>query len=135
MSRARPPLGRAPLARVVSRAAHGVDPDVFGIGPVEAANSALKRAGLTWDDIDVVELNEAFRRGSHWPACRAGLDSIPRRSTATAARSPSAIRLALPVPASSVALLTNFTNAAAVTASPLSASASARGLAVILEGC
>jgi acetyl-CoA acetyltransferase family protein len=53
-------LGRAPLARVVSRAAHGVDPDVFGIGPVEAANRAITRAGLSWDDIDVVELNEAF---------------------------------------------------------------------------
>lgn len=53
-------LGRTPLARVVSRAAHGVDPDVFGIGPVEAANAALRRAGLTWTNIDVVELNEAF---------------------------------------------------------------------------
>jgi acetyl-CoA acyltransferase len=53
-------LGRDPLARVVSRAAHGVDPDVFGIGPVEAANKALVRAGLSWDQIDVVELNEAF---------------------------------------------------------------------------
>jgi acetyl-CoA acetyltransferase family protein len=53
-------LDRAPLARIVARAAHGVDPDVFGIGPVEAANTALRRAGLTWDDIDVVELNEAF---------------------------------------------------------------------------
>lgn len=53
-------LDRAPLARIVSRAAHGVDPDVFGIGPVEAANRALARAGLSWDQIDVVELNEAF---------------------------------------------------------------------------
>ncbi len=53
-------LGRAPMARIVSRAAHGVDPDVFGIGPVEAANRALARAGLAWDQIDVVELNEAF---------------------------------------------------------------------------
>ncbi len=53
-------LDRAPLARIVSRAAHGVDPDVFGIGPVEAANTALRRAGLSWDDIDIVELNEAF---------------------------------------------------------------------------
>ena len=66
-------LDRAPLARVVSRAAHGVDPDVFGIGPVEAANEAIKRAGLTWDDIDVVELNEAFAGQSlaclqSWPA-------------------------------------------------------------------
>ncbi|MDE3134030.1 MAG: thiolase family protein [Acidobacteriota bacterium] len=53
-------LGRAPLARVVSRAAHGVDPDVFGIGPVAAAERALARAGLAWDQVDVVELNEAF---------------------------------------------------------------------------
>lgn len=49
-----------PLARVVSRGAAGVSPEVFGIGPVEAANEALVRAGLTWEDIDLVELNEAF---------------------------------------------------------------------------
>ena len=53
-------LGREPLARIVSRAVHAVDPDIFGIAPVEAANKALARAGLTWADIDVVELNEAF---------------------------------------------------------------------------
>jgi acetyl-CoA acetyltransferase family protein len=53
-------IGSAPLARVVSRGVHGVDPDVFGIAPVEAANKALAKAGLTWGDIDVVELNEAF---------------------------------------------------------------------------
>jgi acetyl-CoA acetyltransferase len=49
-----------PLARVVSRGVAAVDPDYFGIGPVEAANIALKRAGLSWSDIDFVELNEAF---------------------------------------------------------------------------
>ena len=54
------PLGREPLARVVSRAAHAVDPDVFGIAPVEAANIALRRAGIGWDDVAAVELNEAF---------------------------------------------------------------------------
>jgi acetyl-CoA acetyltransferase family protein len=53
-------LGREPLARVVSRGAAAVDPDVFGIAPVEAANRALERAGITWQDIEVVELNEAF---------------------------------------------------------------------------
>jgi acetyl-CoA acetyltransferase family protein len=53
-------IGSDPLARVVSRGVHGVDPDVFGIAPVEAANKALARAGITWDDVDVVELNEAF---------------------------------------------------------------------------
>ncbi len=64
--------GPAPLARVVSRAAAGVDPQVFGIGPVEAANRALARAGITWADLDVVELNEAFASQSlaclrSWP--------------------------------------------------------------------
>lgn len=50
----------APMARVVSRGASGVSPEVFGIGPVESARIALQRAGLGWDDIDLVELNEAF---------------------------------------------------------------------------
>ncbi|MGZ4251635.1 MAG: thiolase family protein [Solirubrobacteraceae bacterium] len=63
-------LGRDPLARVVSRGVHGVDPDVFGIGPVEAANKALARAGIGWGDVDVVELNEAF--ASQSLACLAG---------------------------------------------------------------
>jgi acetyl-CoA acetyltransferase family protein len=52
--------GLEPLARVVSRGAAAVDPDVFGIAPVEAANVALRRAGIGWDDVSVVELNEAF---------------------------------------------------------------------------
>ena len=52
--------GVAPLARVVSRGAAAVDPDVFGIAPVEAANQALQRAGIAWEDVAVVELNEAF---------------------------------------------------------------------------
>ncbi len=49
-----------PLARIVSSAVVGVEPRIMGIGPVEAANIALKRAGLTWNDIDIIELNEAF---------------------------------------------------------------------------
>jgi acetyl-CoA acetyltransferase family protein len=52
--------GRTPLARIAGRGAAGVDPDVFGIGPVEAANRALKRAGIGWGDLAAVELNEAF---------------------------------------------------------------------------
>ncbi|HEX7461229.1 MAG TPA: acetyl-CoA C-acyltransferase [Dermatophilaceae bacterium] len=64
--------GPAPLARVVSRAASGVDPRVFGIGPVDAANRALSGAGIGWGDLDVVELNEAFASQSiaclrSWP--------------------------------------------------------------------
>jgi acetyl-CoA acetyltransferase family protein len=53
-------IGRDPLGRIVGRGAWGVDPDVFGIAPVEAANIALRRAGIGWEDVDVVELNEAF---------------------------------------------------------------------------
>jgi acetyl-CoA acetyltransferase family protein len=49
-----------PLARIAGRGAHAVDPDIFGIAPVEAANKALERAGIGWGDIEVVELNEAF---------------------------------------------------------------------------
>lgn len=49
-----------PLARIVSSAVVGVEPRIMGIGPVEAANKALKRAGLTFKDMDIIELNEAF---------------------------------------------------------------------------
>jgi acetyl-CoA acetyltransferase family protein len=63
-------IGKQPLARIVSRGVHGVDPDVFGIAPVEAANQALRRAGIGWGEIDAVELNEAF--ASQSLACLAG---------------------------------------------------------------
>ena len=53
-------LESEPLARIIGRAAHGVDPDDFPIAPIEAANKALARAGKTWADVDFVELNEAF---------------------------------------------------------------------------
>ncbi len=49
-----------PLARIVSSAVVGIEPRIMGLGPVEAANLALKKAGLTWNDIDIIELNEAF---------------------------------------------------------------------------
>lgn len=49
-----------PMARIVSSAVVGVEPRIMGIGPVEAANKALQRAGLTFDQIDLIELNEAF---------------------------------------------------------------------------
>jgi 3-oxoadipyl-CoA thiolase len=53
-------LGREPLARIVASGAAGVDPGYMGIGPVPATRKALERAGLRPDDIDLVELNEAF---------------------------------------------------------------------------
>ena len=52
--------GMEPLAQILSFAVVGVPPRIMGIGPVEASNRALAKAGLGWDDLDVIELNEAF---------------------------------------------------------------------------
>ncbi|HEX5945771.1 MAG TPA: 3-oxoadipyl-CoA thiolase, partial [Acidimicrobiales bacterium] len=52
--------GIAPLARFASRAVAAVEPQWFGIGPVEASRTALARAGIGWGDLAAVELNEAF---------------------------------------------------------------------------
>jgi acetyl-CoA acetyltransferase family protein len=65
-------LGRDPLARVVARAVSGTEPHLYGIGPVVAAQRALERAGIGWQDLSVVELNEAFAAQSlaclaEWP--------------------------------------------------------------------
>jgi acetyl-CoA acyltransferase len=70
-------LGLKPLARLVAFAVAGVPPEIMGIGPVEAVPKALKHAGLKLDDIQLVELNEAF-------ACQAlavirALDMDPAR--------------------------------------------------------
>ncbi|MCU6480437.1 thiolase family protein [Arthrobacter sp. A2-55] len=53
-------LGLDPLARIAGRGASGVDPQFFGYGPVEAANRALAKAGIGWEQVGAVELNEAF---------------------------------------------------------------------------
>lgn len=53
-------LGGKPLGRIVARATSGVEPQLYGVGPVEAAQTALRRAGIQWSDLAVVELNEAF---------------------------------------------------------------------------
>ena len=65
-------IGREPLARIAARGVSGVEPQHYGIGPVEAARTALKRAGIGWDDLGSVELNEAFAAQSlaclrEWP--------------------------------------------------------------------
>jgi acetyl-CoA acetyltransferase family protein len=53
-------LGSTPLARIAGRGAAANEPQYFGFAPVEAANLALKRAGIAWSDVGAVELNEAF---------------------------------------------------------------------------
>jgi 3-oxoadipyl-CoA thiolase len=67
-------LGLTPMARVVSTAVAGVDPAVMGIGPVPASRKALERAGITADDLDLVELNEAFASQSLVCMDELGLD-------------------------------------------------------------
>lgn len=73
-------LGRAPLARIAGWAAAGNEPQFFGYAPVEAANRALRRAGVRWSDVDAVELNEAFAAQSL--ACLDAWDVDPARVNA-----------------------------------------------------
>jgi acetyl-CoA acetyltransferase family protein len=65
-------MGVEPLARIAARATSAVEPQLYGIGPVIAAERALARAGIAWADLDAVELNEAFAAQSlaclaEWP--------------------------------------------------------------------
>lgn len=70
-------LGLEPLARVVASAVAGVDPCVMGTGPVPATKKALQRAGLALEDIDLIELNEAF--AAQALACIQMMDADPKR--------------------------------------------------------
>jgi acetyl-CoA C-acetyltransferase len=62
-------LGIRPRARIVASAVSGVDPEIMGVGPIEAVRKVLKQADMTLDDVDVVELNEAFA-AQVLPVCR-----------------------------------------------------------------
>jgi len=53
-------LGLKPIARIVSTGVSALEPELMGLGPIEASRSALKRAGMTIDDVDILEINEAF---------------------------------------------------------------------------
>jgi acetyl-CoA C-acetyltransferase len=53
-------LGITPLARIVSSGVTALNPEIMGLGPIEASRQALKRAGMSMEDVDLVELNEAF---------------------------------------------------------------------------
>jgi acetyl-CoA C-acetyltransferase len=62
-------LGVEPRARIVASSVSGVEPEIMGVGPIEAVRRVLARAGMTIDDVDVVELNEAFA-AQVLPVCR-----------------------------------------------------------------
>lgn len=69
----------APLVRIVASSVSGVHPEIMGVGPIEAVRKALKHADMSLDDVDVVELNEAFA-AQVIPVCRElGLDPFEER--------------------------------------------------------
>jgi acetyl-CoA acetyltransferase family protein len=96
--------GFRPLARVVSSAVAGVAPDVMGIGPVPAVRLALRRAGLDMDDIELIELNEAF--AAQALACMRELGMPPDRVNVNGG----AIALGHPLGASGARIVTTLTH-------------------------
>jgi 3-oxoadipyl-CoA thiolase len=94
--------GLGPMARVVTSAVAGVAPDVMGLGPVPAIEKALDRAGLSVDDIDLVELNEAF--AAQAIACIRSLGIDPDRTNVNGG----AIALGHPLGASGARIITTL---------------------------
>lgn len=97
-------LGLKPRARVVASAVAGVDPSVMGTGPIPATQKALKQAGLTIDDIDLIELNEAF--ASQSLACIRELKIDPARVNVNGG----AIAIGHPLGCSGARILTTLLN-------------------------
>ncbi len=98
-------LGLSPLARVVSTAVAGVDPSCMGLGPVPATRKALARAGLGVDQLDLIELNEAF--AAQALACIRELALDPARVNVYGG----AIALGHPLGASGARILTTLVHA------------------------
>jgi acetyl-CoA acetyltransferase family protein len=95
-------LGASPMARVVASAVAGVSPEVMGIGPVPAVRKALARAGLRIEDIDLIELNEAF--AAQALACMRELELDPARVNVNGG----AIALGHPLGASGARIVTTL---------------------------
>ena len=119
------------MARIAGRGTFAVDPDIFGIGPVEAANRALKRAGIGWGDVDLVELNEAFAAQSL--ACLGEWDIDPEKVNVDGG----AIAIGHPLGASGARILGTLANALKRTGGRWGVAAICigvgQGLAVVLE--
>ena len=98
-------LGLSPLARVVSTAVAGVDPSCMGLGPVPATRKALARAGLGVEQLDLIELNEAF--AAQALACIRELALDPARVNVYGG----AIALGHPLGASGARILTTLVHA------------------------
>jgi acetyl-CoA acetyltransferase family protein len=91
--------GLSPLARILSWATVGVEPTLMGMGPAPAIRTALKRAGLSLEELDLVEINEAF--APQYLACEKELGLDPERSNVNGG----AIALGHPLGASGARLL------------------------------
>ncbi len=95
-------LGYQPKVRIIAQASAGVDPSIMGIGPVPATIKALKQANLTIDDIDVIELNEAFAAQSLAVIKELGLDQSKVNPTG------GAIAMGHPIGATGAILMTKL---------------------------
>jgi acetyl-CoA acetyltransferase family protein len=124
-------LGLAPLARIAGRGAAANDPRFFGLAPVEAANLALKRAGISWGDVGAVELNEAFAAQS--VACIKAWDIDP----AIVNQHGGAIAIGHPLGASGTRILGTLTRSLLTTGDRWGVAAICigvgQGLAIVLE--
>jgi len=114
-------LGLKPVARLVACAAAGVDPTVMGLGPVPATQRALKLAGWTVDDLDLIELNEAFAAQSIGVIRELGLDATKVNVNG------GAIALGHPLGCSGARILTTLIHA-------MHARGAKRGLATLCVG-
>lgn len=114
-------LGLTPLARIVAHASAGVDPRVMGLGPIPATQRALRKAGLTLDEIDLIELNEAFAAQSL--AVCAQLSAAPEKTNVHGG----AIALGHPIGASGARVLVTLLHA-------MAARGARRGLAALCIG-
>jgi len=97
-------LGLKPLARIKSMAVAGVAPEIMGIGPVPSTQKALKRAGMTLNDIDFIELNEAFSAQSLAVIKELGIDTSKLNMNG------GAIALGHPLGASGARIITTLIN-------------------------
>ena len=124
-------LGRDPLARIAGWGAAANEPQFFGFAPVEAANRALKRAGISWGDVGAVELNEAFAAQSL--ACIRAWDVDP----AIVNRHGGAIAIGHPLGASGTRILGTLARTLVETGERFGVAAICigvgQGLAVVLE--
>ncbi len=97
-------LGIKPMARIVSYASGGVDPKIMGVGPVPATRKALEKAGLTIEDIDLIEANEAFAAQSIAVARDLGWDKAMEKVNVNGG----AIALGHPIGASGTRILVSL---------------------------